>query len=146
MIEMRWLIEMKLMMNIRLIVYKILSIIERTERTSKIEMKIIEMIVWELILFLIDVNHCMNFLIDIDRSFERLIFLMRVKDCENFLMREKRVIVSENSLLLMTRDVIWSGLSSIDRSRDLKNSQDFDDTQDLDDPLRDSNRDNACQE
>ncbi len=102
--------EMKLMMNIHVIVYKNLSIIEMIERISKIEMidlriemKMIEMIVWELILFSIEIDHCMNFLIDIDRGSELLTFLMK-----DFSMRKKKIVVSENFLLLMTREmIVW---------------------------------------
>jgi hypothetical protein len=90
-------------MNIRLIVYKILLIIEKTEKPSKIEM--IESIVWELISFLINdcrsfsIDHCINLRVKID-------FEMKM-NCRNFLMKMKKMIVSENFLLLMTRETIY---------------------------------------
>ncbi len=108
------------MMNIRLIVCKILLIIEKTERISRIKTinLRIEMIVLKLTLFLLEINHYMNFLIRIDcrnkcRSFSMkntlfLTFEMRIKNYKNFSMMRKKVIVWENFLLLITREMIQS--------------------------------------
>jgi hypothetical protein len=102
-------------------IYKIASIIKMIDKISKNEIK---MIVWALISFLmmidecrdfsteIMMNYCMNFLIDESRNFLMnetdycKIFLIFLKFLELLIEMKMRVIASENSSLLMTREVI----------------------------------------
>ncbi len=92
-------VEAGRVVNIRLVVYRIAQVIQVTGKISENE---VEMIAWALTPFLDEcrdflvVDHCRGFLVG------------EVDDCKDFapVEVEIKVVVSENSSLLMTRGVV----------------------------------------
>jgi hypothetical protein len=112
-IETRWMMKTR-----RVMIYKIASIIEMTDKISKNVM--IEMIVWELTSFLNDeyrdfstemmMNHCINFLIFL--KFLMIVMKMKTIVSENFSL----LTIHEMSVYLMIDEMIlWMIAAFLDR-------------------------------